>query len=99
MTKTLEQRVYDAQRAKEVLENEAFAQAFADIEEEYTDAWKNSDARDQEGREKAFLTIRLLHRLKLTFEASLSDGKLAKHEMEHKQGLVDRAKHSLGLDS
>lgn len=94
---SLEQRVYDADLARQVLENEAFHRAFADIEEEYTEAWKQSPARDPEGREKIYLTIRLLQRLKLTLEASLTDGKLAKHEMEHKQGLLDQAKHALGM--
>lgn len=100
MSKPLEERIYDGARAKEVLDNEAFAQAFADIEGEYTEAWKKSPVRDAEAREKLYLTIKLLHKLKTTLEASLTDGKLAKVDLEHlqeKQSLLDRAKSAVGM--
>lgn len=101
MSKPLEQRIYDGARAKEVLDNEAFAQAFADIEQEYTDAWKQSPARDAEGREKLYTMLRLMHKLKTTLEASLTDGKLAQADLAHlqeKQSLLDRAKAAVGLN-
>lgn len=98
MTKPLEERIYDGEQARAVLENEAFGRAFDDIKTEYIQAWENVPQRDKEGREQIWLTIKLLAKLKLTLEASLNDGKLAKHEMLHKQSLVDQAKHAIGLE-
>lgn len=97
MAKTLEQRVYDASRAKEVLENEAFQQAFDDIRQEYTQAWMNSPARDAEGREKLYLMIKLTDKLQATLTASLNDGKLAQADLNHQQSLLDRAKAAVGM--
>lgn len=97
MSKPLEQRIYDGARAKEVLENEAFAQAFADIEQEYTEAWKNTQANQEDVREKLYLTIRLLQKLKVTLEGAMTDGKLAQIDLQEKQSLFDRAKNAIGM--
>jgi hypothetical protein len=88
----LSQRIYQGDRAREVLENEAFVQAFADIEQELTDTWKTSPARDESGREKIWLMLSLLGKLKSTFQTSLETGTLAKLELQHKQTLAERAR-------
>jgi hypothetical protein len=85
---TLEKRVYDADQARQVLENEAFAKAFSDIEQEYSEAWKNSPARDAGGREEIWKTIKLLHKLRLTLESAMQDGTMARIEIEHQQKLA-----------
>lgn len=97
MTKTLEQRVYDASRAREVLENEAFQQAFDDIRQEITEQWMNSPARDAEGRESLWNLLKLTDKLQATLTASLNDGKLAQADMNHQQSLLDRAKSLVGM--
>lgn len=84
-SKPLEQRIYDGDQARLVLENEAFAQAFADIRKEYTEAWMNSPARDQEGREGLYLMLKSMDKLQLTLEAAMTDGKLAKIALQHQQ--------------
>ena len=48
---SLEQNLHRGSRAKEVLENEVFIEAFEAIEQELTESWKKSPARDQSGRE------------------------------------------------
>lgn len=90
MTKPLEQRIYDGDQARLVLENEAFAAAFNDIRQEYTQAWMNSQARDAEGREKLYLMVKLTDKLQLTLESAMTDGKLAKVQMQHEQELLAR---------
>jgi hypothetical protein len=91
---TLEQRVYDGAKAREVLENEAFAQAFADIRQEITKAWMDSPARDVEGREKLHTMLKLADKLQSTLEAAMTDGKMAKLQIEHQaaQDARDRAR-------
>ena len=95
---TLERRVYDGDQARLVLENPAFAKAFADIEQEHIEAWKNSPARDAAGRETLWTTVKLLHKLRLTLESAMMDGKLASQDLERQQQLLaqDRA-HGMAL--
>jgi hypothetical protein len=93
---TLEQRLYNADRAREVLENEQFVQAFADIEKDLIESWRNIPAsqeqRHMDMRERLHLSLTLLGKVKGTLEATLTDGKVAKLELEHKRTLAERAR-------
>lgn len=91
----IEQRIYNGDRAKEVLENEAFLWAFEAIEQELTEAWKSSPARDEAGREKLFLMQQMLQKVELALKNMLETGTLAKKELQYQQNLADRAKESL----
>ena len=87
---TIEQRMYDGDRAREVLENPAFAQAFADIKQEYVNAWMQSPARDKEGREALFLMVKLTEKLQVTLEAALTNGKMARLDQEYQMEQMAR---------
>ena len=89
---TLEQRLYDGDRAKEVLENEAFVAAFEAIEKDIIEQWTNSPARDEAGREKLWAYLHLLRKVKTQLTSTLETGKLAQVELQHKQSLMDRAR-------
>ena len=91
----IEQRIYQGDRAREVLENEAFQAAFTDIENEVMQQWRNSPARDQEAREKLWLMMSLLGKLKVTLQTTMETGKLAKLDLEHKRSLLARAKDAI----
>ena len=88
----LGQRIYNGERAREVLENEAYIQVFADTEQEILTQWKSSPARDQEGREKLWLMLSLLQKLQLNLQATFDTGKLARLELEHKRNLAERVR-------
>ncbi|MDE2100274.1 MAG: hypothetical protein KGL39_23690 [Patescibacteria group bacterium] len=92
---SLEQRHIAGARAREVLENEAFQDAFSAIESELIEQWKTSPARDQEGREKIWTYLSMLRKVKATLEATMDSGKLAALEIEHKKTMRER----LGLTS
>lgn len=92
MTKPLEQRIYDGNRAREVLENEVFQQVLTDMEQELTDAWSNSPARDEAGREKIYQYLMTLKKFKDKITATFETGKLAELDLHHKRTLVERAK-------
>jgi hypothetical protein len=92
MTKPLESRIYEGNRATEILENEVFQAVFADIEKEVIKQWTNSPARDAEGREKLWTYLTLLHKLKQQITTTMETGKLAKLELQHKQTMADRLK-------
>jgi hypothetical protein len=88
----LNERLFNGDRAREVLENEAFLGAFAAIKEEIAEQWMNSPARDQEGREKCWQYLMILNKVKAHLLQTLETGKLAKLELEHKRGIVERLK-------
>lgn len=92
----IEQRIYNGDRAREVLENEAFAAAFADMKTEIVEQWKTAPARDNAGREQLWQLLKLAEKLELILRSSLDTGKLAKKELQHQQTLVERAKAVIG---
>jgi hypothetical protein len=90
--KTIETRIYDGNRAREVLENEVFQAVWTDIEKEWTDAWMNSPARDEAGREKLYQYVMTLRKLKAQITTTLETGQLAQLDLQHKQTMADRVK-------
>jgi hypothetical protein len=99
--KPLEQRIYDGARAREVLENEAFQQVFADVEKDLIESWKNIPASPDHvaARERIHLSLTLLGKVKACLEASMETGRLAEMDLEHRnkvQQLAAKAKASLG---
>lgn len=92
---TIEERIYSGDRAREVLENEAFLQAFEDIEHEVIEQWKNSPARDEVGREKLWTYLSLMKKLQQHLTSTLETGKLAKIELEHKRSLAEKVRAGL----
>lgn len=93
----INERIYEGDQARLVLENEAFQQALGDIKTELTDQWKQSPARDQEGREKLYQLLRLAEKLEANLRTRLETGRLARIELEHNLTLMDRAKKFAGL--
>lgn len=77
--------------AERLLSEPLLAEAFATIEQEFTDAWKASPARDPEGREKLWMSLKLLARVKAHMESVATTGKMAK------KSLGQAALESLGL--
>ena len=91
----IEQRIYNGNRAKEVLENEAFQWALYEIKQEIKNAWEQSPARDSEGREKLWKMLSLANKLELLIKSMLETGKLAQLDLEHKRTLLERAKNAI----
>lgn len=90
----IEERIYNGGRAREVLENEAFAQAFTDLKAEITEQWQNSPSRDTEGREKLWMLLSLANKLELILKSSMETGKLARLELEHQNRLAQLAQRT-----
>lgn len=95
---TLEQRIYDADQAKLILENPVFQQVLDDIEAEISESWKNSPARDPEGREKLWQLLKLAGKLRTNLNTRLESGKLARLDLEHQEKtLLQRGKELVGI--
>lgn len=95
MVMDIEHRIYHADRAREVLENEAFIGAMADIKSEITDQWTKSPARDAEGREKLWMLLSLANKLESTLKTTFDSGKLAKLDLEHQRTIQQRLRDAL----
>lgn len=72
-----EEQALRGERARELLDNPLWAESFGVIEQELIEQWKKSPARDAEGREKLWLTLRLLHQLRGRLESVVDTGKAA----------------------
>lgn len=92
---TVEQRIYDGNRAKEILENEVFQQVFNDIESEIWEAWKKAPLKDVEGREKLHQYLTMLGKVKTQLESILESGKLSELDVNHHRSMAERAKDFL----
>lgn len=95
---TDEERLYKGTRAREVLENEEFISAFTSIEEELTDAWKQSPQRDADGRERLFLALSMLGKVKASLTTTMETGQLALLELQHKKSMAEKVKAWAGMN-
>lgn len=96
---TIEQRIYDGAKAREVLENDAFIGAFEQIEQEIVEQWKTAPLRDTAGREKLHQFLTMLNKVKTCLTATMETGKLAALDLEYKQTLLERAKGAIWQSS
>ena len=87
---TLEQRLYLGDRAKEVIENEVFVDAFEQIQKEVIEQWTNSPARDAAGRESLWQYLMILRKVKANLTTTMETGKLARLELEHQRTIGAR---------
>lgn len=93
---TIDERIYEAEKAREILDNPVFQQVMDDIEEEIIESWKNAPARDSEGREKLWQILKLAGKLRSNLQTRLDTGKMAKIELEHKEkSLIQRGKEMM----
>lgn len=94
----IEQRIYNGNRAREVLENEAYQDAIESLKQEIVEQWKQSPARDEAGREKLWSLLKMADKLEATLRTTLETGKLAELELGHKRTLADRARAFVGME-
>lgn len=75
---TDEEAARRGEEARQLLEHPLLAEAFQTIRNEVTEQWQSSPARDVEGREKLWLTLRLLNRLEGQLQSVVETGKVAR---------------------
>lgn len=95
----LGQRIYNGDQAKMVLENETFIAAFDDYETEIIKSWTESPARDLEGREKLWLMLSTLRKVKAMLLQTLTTGKLATEELKHQRSMIERKREKVSAFS
>jgi hypothetical protein len=69
-------------KARSVVENEVYADAFKEIRERYTDSFINTAEHDTATRERAYMAIRMLDEVQAHLESVMDKGKLAKQYLD-----------------
>src|SRR5574343_1759152 len=87
----LEQEISRGNLAKVVLDNPIYQEAFSQLREQILREWQESPARDQEGREKLWTSLKLLERTKVNLEQVMETGKLARIQLQE-QSAIEKAK-------
>lgn len=67
--------------AQNLLENELFREAFSVVKAEILEQWQTAPARDTEGRERLYVMVRLLEKLRGHIESVAETGKMARKQI------------------
>ena len=70
-------------KAKNLLNDPLYTEAFKKLEEEINNTWYNSSVKDVESREQLWLSLRLLERLRLHLTSIVESGEMAKKLKEY----------------
>jgi hypothetical protein len=77
-------------RAGELLDNELLTEAFTALETSYTSAWRATVIDDVAGREKLFLAINIVGKVRDHLATVIANGKLAQAELDELAQTAER---------
>lgn len=86
----LDQAVAKALRAQDLLDSELLTETFKALEENYTAAWRATIIDDVGGREKLFLAINIVGKVRDHLNAVVANGKLAQAELKELAQIAER---------
>ena len=81
-----------ALRAQDLLDNELLTEAFKGLEDNYTAAWRATTIDDVGTREKLFLAINIVGKVRDHLTAIVTNGKLAQAELKELAQTAERRK-------
>jgi len=81
-----------ATRAQNLLGNDLLVEAFRGLEEAYTAAWRATTIDDVMGREKLFLAINIVGKVRDHLNVIVSNGKIAQAELKELAQTAERKK-------
>jgi hypothetical protein len=88
----LNQAAARAGRVQDLLDNELLAESFKRLEENYTAAWRATGIDDFGAREKLFLAINIVGKVRDHLAAIVANGKLAQAELKELAQTAERRK-------
>jgi hypothetical protein len=88
----LETATAKALLAQELIDNELLAEAFKTLEYGYTSAWRSTTIDDVQGREKLFLAINIVGKVRDHLSAAVANGRLAEVELAQLARTAERRK-------
>jgi hypothetical protein len=80
------------QRAQSLLDDELLTGAFKGLEEAYIATWRTTTIDDMAGREKLFLAINIVGKVRDHLISVVNDGKLAAKELRDLAQIAERSK-------
>ena len=86
----LHEETSKAARAQELLDNELLADAFESLEKSYIAAWRVTTIDDTAGREKLFVAINIVGKVRDHLASVLANGRLAEAELKELAHLAER---------
>ena len=86
----LDQAAARATRAQELLDDELLSEAFSTLEDSYVPAWRTTAIDDMAAREKLFLAINIVGKVRDHLAAAVANGKLAQAELKELAQLAER---------
>lgn len=78
----LQQDINRAARAKALVDDALLAEAFNTLEAAYIAAWRATPPLDTQAREKLFLAVNVIGKVKEHLQSVIANGKLADAEMQ-----------------
>jgi hypothetical protein len=81
-----------ALQAQELLNNELLTEAFKTLEDDYASAWRSTMIDDVQGREKLFLAINIVGKVRDHLNAAVANGRLAQAELAELARTAERRK-------
>ena len=81
-----------ATRAQDLLDNELLSEAFKDLEHSYTSAWRATGIDEVGAREKLFLAINIVGKVRDHLVAVVTNGKLAQAQLKELAQVAERRK-------
>lgn len=88
----LAQAAAKAARAQALLGNELLDESFAALDAAYMAAWRSTTVDDAEGREKLYLAVNIIGKVKDHLIAVVNDGKLAASQLRELAQTAEREK-------
>lgn len=88
----LDQAAARAVRSQQLLDNDLLSEAFTALEQNYAAAWRATTIDDVGGREKLFLAINIVGKVRDHLGAIVANGKLAQAELKELAQVAERRK-------
>lgn len=76
------------EKAAALLRNELLQEAFERLEKDFMQAWKHSSVEDSQNRERLYMLCQNLSALRGYLEGVVTDGKLAKAQLDELQNRI-----------
>ncbi|WP_315750865.1 MULTISPECIES: hypothetical protein [unclassified Bradyrhizobium] len=86
----LQRAAAKAARAQALLDDELLSEAFVALETGYVSAWRRTVIDDAAGREKLFLAINIVGKVRDHLASVIANGKLAQAELKELADVAER---------
>lgn len=78
--------IIEGREAQQLLDSPVLTRALDDLEQQYVDAWRTSDASDVQGRERLFHAVQCVEHFRGHLRIAVERGKLAAAQLDRLKG-------------